>query len=350
MKDAVGMTVQLASNAVRFGLYYGVNLLVGRDKDRKAWRQKYEPKGPMPSRRDIFSSLRMLLIEDAKAVRDGLYPPMDSDPLGVGSSLARIRQMLADLPDAARRRKAGDTSSVRSTMEDAEPESALPDYFLQDFHYQTGGYLTEHSARLYDAQVETLFYGAANAMRRAALRPIAAELFRRDQRHARLLDVACGTGRFIRQVRLAFPALPITGADMSRAYLDEARRHLRDLRAASLIETNAEALPLESASQDIVTAIFLFHELPGDVRRRVTREIARVLKPGGLFVFIDSLQLDDRPGWNGLIEMFPERFHEPYYAHYVRDDLKAMFAEAGLTLDTADLVFLAKMMVCRKPA
>ena len=47
----------------------------------------------------------------------------------------------------------------------------MPEYYAQDFHFQTGGYLTEDSARLYDVQVETLFMGAAGPMRRTALAP-----------------------------------------------------------------------------------------------------------------------------------------------------------------------------------
>jgi ubiquinone/menaquinone biosynthesis C-methylase UbiE len=107
-------------------------------------------------------------------------------------------------------------------------------------------------------------------------------------------------------------------------------------------------MPLPDASQDIVTSVFLFHELPGEVRRRVTAEIARVLKPGGLFVLIDSLQMGDRPGWDGLLEAFPVRFHEPYFAHYATDDLDAVFTQAGLApLETAQ-AFLSKVMARRK--
>ena len=72
------------------------------------------------------------------------------------------------------------------------------------------------------------------------------------------------------------------------------------------------------------------------MRRQVTAEIARVLKPGGLFVFLDSLQMGDKPGWDGLLESFPHRFHEPYYRSYAIDDLEGMFAAAacaGLDVD-----------------
>jgi ubiquinone/menaquinone biosynthesis C-methylase UbiE len=194
-------------------------------------------------------------------------------------------------------------------------------------------------------QVETLFMGAAGPMRRAALGPIARFMRGRDQRSVTLLDAACGTGRFLRQVRLAYPAMSLKGLDLSRPYLDEAEKHMRGLRGAELIEAAAEAMPLADASVDIATCIFLYHELPPEVRRRVTAEIARVLRPGGLFVFIDSLQMGDRPDWDGLLEAFPVRFHEPYFRHYTIDDLDGMFTAAGLAPVTTDLAFLSKVMV-----
>lgn len=71
-----------------------------------------------------------------------------------------------------------------------------------------------------------------------------------------------------------------------------------------------------------------------------------MLKPGGLFVFIDSLQFGDRPGWDGLIEAFPHRFHEPYHEHYAKDDLKALFSEHGLIVNQTITAFLSKVVVC----
>ena len=95
----------------------------------------------------------------------------------------------------------------------------------------------------------------------------------------------------------------------------------------------------------MVTSIYLYHELPAEVRRRVTAEIARVLKPGGLFVFVDSLQFGDRPGWDGLLEGFPVRYHEPYYRQYLIDDLDGLFATHGLAARSSSTAFLSKVMV-----
>ena len=343
MADTFGMATQLAGNAVRFGWYSGVNWLLKREARRLGSRPRYTPERSVPGDGELMADLRALFVRDAAAVREGLYPPVE--PVGtIAQHMRQLRAMFADLPETIRRREADDVQSATTLSGAGE----LPDYYAQDFHFQTGGYLSDDSAQLYDVQVETLFYGAAGAMRRAALKPIAEFMHGRDQRITALLDVACGTGRFLREVRLAYPALRAKGLDLSQAYLDEARRYLSDLRPVEFIAGNAEKIPLAGESIDIATSIFLYHELPGEVRRRVTAEIARVLKPGGLFVFIDSLQMGDRPGWDGLLEAFPVRFHEPYFAHYATDDLDGMFTHAGLApLETSN-AFLSKVMARRK--
>jgi ubiquinone/menaquinone biosynthesis C-methylase UbiE len=344
MGDSLGMAAQLAGQSLRFGWYFALNRALDWRTDQLGTTPRYQPVRPVPSLQELLAGQAQLLMSDALNVREGIYPAMDDDAASLPRHLARVRRMFADVPRAYARRAGKNASTAK-----AEPAAAeVPEYYAQDFHFQTGGYLTEGSAQLYDVQVETLFMGAAGPMRRTAFAPIAEFMRGRDQRQVRLLDVACGTGRFLRQVRLAWPAMGLGGLDLSRPYLDEARRQLEGLRGAELIEAAAERMPLADAGLDIVTAIFLYHELPPDVRREVTAEIARVLKPGGLFVFLDSLQMGDRPGWDGLIEAFPHRFHEPYYRHYATDDLDAMFSAAGLEPELTTTPFLAKLMVRRK--
>ena len=138
------------------------------------------------------------------------------------------------------------------------------------------------------------------------------------------------------------------GVDLSAAYIETAKENLADRRKVSLIEGNAENLPVPDASQDVVTSIFLYHELPEEVRRKVTAEVVRVLKPGGIYVLVDSLQWGDRPDYDGLLEAFPVRFHEPYYENYLGDDLAAHFAASGLDGTQTLLAFLSKVVVGHK--
>lgn len=112
----------------------------------------------------------------------------------------------------------------------------------------------------------------------------------------------------------------------------------------------AEAIPLPEDSQDAVTSIFLFHELPPKVRRIAIRECARVLKPGGRLVILDSLQRGDHSDYNGLLELFPQNYHEPYYSSYINEDFNALASNYDLKPVRNVRAFVSKVMVFDKPA
>jgi len=79
------------------------------------------------------------------------------------------------------------------------------------------------------------------------------------------------------------------------------------------------------------------------VRQTVLKEMARVLKPDGLVVVVDSVQKGDLPSWDGLLDLFPHYFHEPYYADYVGLPLETLAATAGLAPRASERAFLAKI-------
>jgi 2-polyprenyl-6-hydroxyphenyl methylase / 3-demethylubiquinone-9 3-methyltransferase len=95
-----------------------------------------------------------------------------------------------------------------------------------------------------------------------------------------VLDVGCGAG-FLSN-HLAREGFEVTGLDASQASLDVAARH--DVTGkVSYVHGDALELPFAAASFDVVCAMdFLEHvEDPASV----VAEIARVLKPGGVFFF-----------------------------------------------------------------
>jgi ubiquinone/menaquinone biosynthesis C-methylase UbiE len=345
MPNTLEAYAHFAGQTARTGWYAAVGRMIGRRvAGMSEGAARFKPTKPVPGQMALLRDVIALQRRDARNVRDGIYP-IPSDGGSLAGHIEDIRRLIADLPASNERRIAG-RSEEAAELPEAE---GLPDYYARNFHYQTDGYLSADSARLYDIQVETLFVGATGAMRRQALVPIAEHISGRDQRGLAMLDVACGTGRFLEQAAQAFPAMPMTGVDLSAAYIEEAQRYLAGRRNISLMRGNGEALPLPDASQDIVTSVFLYHELPQQVRRTVTAEIARVLKPGGIHVLVDSLQWGDEPGYDGMLEAFPVRFHEPYYENYLGDDLPGLATACGLEHVQTSLAFLSKIVVSRKP-
>lgn len=285
-----------------------------------------------------------LLQMDVANVEAGIYPlPFDRDG-SPWSLLNRSRLFFADLPQIHRRRQSGKTSEVLT------PEFAgkRPRYYLQNFHFQSGGWMTDESAQRYDTQVEVFFSGTANAMRRQVLPPLREAFAGRPERELRLLDVGCGTGRLLDFVKQTWPRVDAIGLDLSEAYVREARSHLRPRPRTRLIVANAEAIPLPDGSLDAITSTFLFHELPPKARRSAFAEFARVLKPGGRLILLDSLQVGDDPAYEGTLELFPQNFHEPYFTSYTKEDFGALARQHRLTHKRNVTAFVSKVMVFDK--
>jgi ubiquinone/menaquinone biosynthesis C-methylase UbiE len=316
------------------------------ERDGGSARSRPRTDAPTPDRRRLYSDMAALLARDLANVEAGIYPlPADHDG-SLATLIDRSRRFFADLPDVHRRRESGATDEVLNE----KTRGKRPRYYLQNFHFQSGGWMTDDSAKRYDTQVEVLFNGTANATRRQALPPLSEAFAGRDQRRLRLLDVGCGTGRFLDFVKQAWPRLPALGLDLSEAYVEEARHHLRRWSRLNLMVANGEAIPLADGSLDAVTSIFLLHELPPKVRRALFGEFARVLKPGGRLVLVDSLQRGDEPDYDGMLELFPQSFHEPYYAGYLDEDFAAIGRGCGLIHRCDVNAFVSKVMVFDKHA
>jgi ubiquinone/menaquinone biosynthesis C-methylase UbiE len=329
------------AQAARIGWFFGQKLLAAR-LARPAppeLRGRKMPIGKMPGRRRLVADLWRLINQDWRNIEAGIYlAPEDwqGSPL---SGLRRAVDFFADLRAVEGRRHGGPAAAL---LPEAE---RYPPYYRRKFHFQSDGYLSAASAERYDHQVEVLFGGGAAAMRRQALVPLREAL--RQHGTAKLLDIGCGTGALLREVKRNHPRLAVTGLDLSAPYLAVARRRLAPWSRVALIEAAAEAMPFPAGEFDIVCCLYLFHELPARVRRAVVGEIRRVLKPGGMLIFVDSLQTGDEPDYDALLDYFPFAFHEPYYASYLAEDLDRLM-RPGFTPEERSLAYFSKVVTYRR--
>jgi SAM-dependent methyltransferase len=98
----------------------------------------------------------------------------------------------------------------------------------------------------------------------------------------KVLDLGTGIGAMAAQLHKRFPDIELFGLDRDPAQLAVAReRH----PIATYVEGDATAMPFETATFDRVHATWLLEHVPDPLA--VLREVARVLKQGGIAMFVE---------------------------------------------------------------
>jgi ubiquinone/menaquinone biosynthesis C-methylase UbiE len=104
----------------------------------------------------------------------------------------------------------------------------------------------------------------------------------------KVLDVGCGTGTLLLQIRRSFPSVDLTGLDPDPRALARAKRKAERERAPIRFDEGfADALPYSDASFDRVFSSMMFHHVEADDKEKMLREVRRVLAPGGSLHLMD---------------------------------------------------------------
>jgi phthiocerol/phenolphthiocerol synthesis type-I polyketide synthase E len=102
----------------------------------------------------------------------------------------------------------------------------------------------------------------------------------------RMLDVGCGRGGTVLVANTFFKPASITGVDLS-PFAIKFCQNTHKGRSLSFQEGDAENLPFENSSFDIVTNVESSHSYPQI--EKFYGEVHRVLRPGGRFLYTDVL-------------------------------------------------------------
>lgn len=110
----------------------------------------------------------------------------------------------------------------------------------------------------------------------------------------RILEVGCGHGGGASYLTRTFEPESYIGLDLNAAGIEFCRRH--QIPGLEFIQGNAEDLPFPPESFDAVINVESSHLYPHF--DRFVREVTRVLRPGGTFLYTDMwqwFQCDQRP-------------------------------------------------------
>ncbi len=142
----------------------------------------------------------------------------------------------------------------------------------------------------------------------------------------RVLEVGCGRGVGI-EILLRLGAAHVTGFDLDPKMVALAQARLTQYGdRVRVFAGDAEAIDAPDASLDAVVDYGILHHVPN--WQKALQEIARVLKPGGVFYFEDLLK--------GLISSWPARvlFDHPQATQFYGCEFRAALEAAGFRLQS----------------
>ncbi|MCE5263230.1 MAG: class I SAM-dependent methyltransferase [Deltaproteobacteria bacterium] len=117
---------------------------------------------------------------------------------------------------------------------------------------------------------------------------------------AHILDAGCGVGRYsIELSKLLDDKGVIYAVDDWDEGLDSLRNAIRENGLSNINPIKADItahIPLGNGSIDLCLMATVLHDLPPGGQDSALREIARVLKPDGVFALVEFKKIDKGPG------------------------------------------------------
>lgn len=165
----------------------------------------------------------------------------------------------------------------------------------------------------------------------------------------RMLDVGCGTGTLATMLAACDLPVDITGLDYSwhMAQVAESKRtNLNSQWPVHFISGDAEHLPFEDNTFDLVTCLNSFHHYPH--QQKAVAQFNRVLRPGGTSMLLDGYR-DNMVGWV-VFDIFVTTV-EKHVHHCSAAEIREYFHNAGFTdLHQEKIGFFVPVLITRATA
>ncbi len=291
--------------------------------------------------RQVIAEVWILIQQDSERIAAGLYPATVLQP---DLNLGHWGQLVHIWLNGFKASSSGfqDLSSHDLDLEDVEALRDVPGYYRQHFNYSGNSFLDPNAISIYEHQMEMLFLGAMDAMRRLILAPMKKAFRFSEGEGLRFLEIGCGSGRMTRFVKMAFPKAKIVVLDASPVYLKEAQKNLMEYSRIDFMQGDALDLPFKDNRFDAVFSSFLLHEMPLDIRRKVLAEAYRVLDVKGWFGFVDLIQYDDCRELNWVLDQSWFVGSQPHIKDYAMNSLSGILQRLGVENIGHERGFLGK--------
>jgi ubiquinone/menaquinone biosynthesis C-methylase UbiE len=147
-----------------------------------------------------------------------------------------------------------------------------------------------------------------------------------NHQSVKILDLCCGAGQTTQF--LTRYSDQVTGLDISPLAIERAKKNVPQ---ANYIISPAEKMAIADAQFDLVHTSAALHEMTPSQLRQIFQEVYRVLKPGGIFTFID-LHQPTNPLFIPSIYTFMFLFETDTAWTMIKADLAQQLTETGFQL------------------
>lgn len=221
------------------------------------------------------------------------------------------------------------------------PDMHIPIYTKYEIHCQPGGYVGHPLAgHLYYYGTNTFYMALREENRQDQQHTLIASGVPtpKDGKVLRILELGCSVGQLTVCLKERFPDAEVWGIDVGGPMVRFGHMRAVDLGVeVHLAQRLAEDTKFPDDHFDIVVSYILHHEVPAQATIDISKEVHRVLRPGGVYVPYDfytgSKEIKTTPYY--MYRMWKDHRwnHEVWREQYRELDFTATFEEAGFDVN-----------------
>ncbi|MCB2107987.1 MAG: class I SAM-dependent methyltransferase [Rhodobacteraceae bacterium] len=220
------------------------------------------------------------------------------------------------------------------------PDMKMPDYARHEYHTQPGGYVGDPFAGHMYHYLTNNFNEGRNDQDELHRRMANALVLPADGKLKRVLDLGCGIGRQTIALKQRFPDAEVWGIDFGGPLVRYAHVRAVDMGVdVNFAQRLGEDSKFPDNHFDVITSYIIHHEVPAEISRKILKEVARILRPGGHYYPIDFYTTGSQPPrdpYGKLRSWVSHRWvHEPWMLQYGVLDFEGAARDAGLEVGKA---------------
>jgi ubiquinone/menaquinone biosynthesis C-methylase UbiE len=222
------------------------------------------------------------------------------------------------------------------------PQMVVPAYAKHEIHIQPGGYVGDPLAGYIYHYGTNNFWMGHNYQDEQHAAIAAGVPLPKDGKVKRILEIGCSIGQTTMALKDRFPEAEVWGIDVGGPMVHYAHMRASDLGSeVHFRQALAEKTGFPDGHFDIVASFIILHEVPNAVNTQIMKEVARLLRPEGVYYPVDFYTSFDPPknAYGKFHRWWDHRWNnEPWALEHMEYDLTGDLKAVGMEVSRTSRV------------